>query len=111
MPAAPRHAKPRKPATRRGAPAVAAATLAGVAAAFVFMHIGSAAARPSPDAVPVKRATSGYTSEYVMADVRPSGIARMLRESAGAAQRRPLATLAAARRARWPAAQHHTADE
>jgi len=109
MPAAPRHAKPRKPATRRGAPVVAAATLAGVAAAFVFMHIGSAAARPSHDAMPVNSATSGYTSDYVTADVRRSVIDRMIRESARAAQRRHLAKLAAARRARRQAAQQQAA--
>ena len=109
MPAAPRHAKPRKPATRRGAPVVAAATLAGVAAAFVFMHIGSAAARPSHDAMPVKSATSGYTSDYVTADVRRSVIDRMIRQSAKAAQRRHLAKLAAARRARRRAAQQQAA--
>jgi hypothetical protein len=109
MPAAPRHAKPRKPATRRGAPVVAAATLAGVAAAFVFLHIGSAAAGPSHDAMPVKSATSGYTSDYVTADVRGGVIARMIRESARAAQRRHLAKLAAARRARRQAAQQQAA--
>jgi hypothetical protein len=109
MPAAPRHAKPSKPATRRGAPVLAAATLAGVAAAFVFLHIGSAAAGPSHDAMPVKSATSGYTSDYVTADVRRGVIARMIRESARAAQRRHLAKLAAARRARRQAAQQQAA--
>jgi hypothetical protein len=105
MPAAPRHAKPSKPATRRGAPVVAAATLAGVAAAFVFLHSGSAAAGPPHDAMPVKSAMSGFTSDYVTADVRRQVIARMIRESARAAQRRHLAKLAAARRARRQAAQ------
>jgi hypothetical protein len=109
MPAAPRHAKLSKPATRRGAPVLAAATLAGVAAAFVFLHIGSAAAGPSHDAMPVKSATSGYTSDYVTADVRRGVVARMIRESARAAQRRHLAKLAAARRARRQAAQQQAA--
>ena len=109
MPAAPRHAKPSKPATRRGIPVVAAATLAGVAAAFVFLHSGSAAAGPSHDAVPVKSTTSGYTSDYVTADVTHRVIARMIRESARAAQRRHLAKLAAARRARRQAAQQQAA--
>ena len=68
MPAAPRHAKPSKPATRRGAPVLAAATLAGVAAAFVFLHGGSAAARPSHAAIPAMRTMSGFTSDYVTAD-------------------------------------------
>jgi hypothetical protein len=111
MPAAPRHAKPSKPATRHVAPVVAAATLAGVAAAFVFLHSGSAAARPSHDAMPVKNATSSFTSDYVAADVKHSVIARMVRESARAAQRRHLAKLAAARRARRQAAQQQAAQQ
>jgi len=111
MPAAPRHAKPSKPVTKRGAPVVAAATLAGVAAAFVFLHSGSAAAGPSHDAMPVKSATSGFTSDYVTADVRRGVITRMIRESARAAQRRHLAKLAAARRARRQAAQQQAATQ
>src|SRR5215472_2777991 len=109
MPAAPRHAKPGKPATRRGAPVVAAATLAGVAAAFVFLHSGSAAARPSHDAGPVTSTTSRLTSDYGMADGSRRIIARMVGQSARAAQRRHLAKLAAARRARRQAAQQQAA--
>ena len=109
MPAAPRHAKPSKPATRRGAPVLAAATLAGVAAAFVFLHGGSAAGRPSHDAMPVTSATSGFTSDYVTADAWRTVVARMTRQSARAAQRRHLAKLAAARRARRQAAQQAAA--
>lgn len=109
MPAAPRHAKPSKPVTRRGVPVMAAATLAGVAAAFVFLHGGSAAARPSHDAMPVQSATSSFTSDYVTADVRRAVIARMIRESARTAQRRHLAKLAAARRARRQAARQQAA--
>lgn len=109
MPAAPRHAKPRKPATRRGAPVVAAATLAGVAAAFVFLHGGSAAARPSHDTMPATRTTPGFASDYVTADVKRMVAARMIRQSARAAQRRHLAKLVAARRARRQAAQQQAA--
>jgi hypothetical protein len=109
MPTAPRHAKPRKPATRRGAPIAAAATLAGVAAAFVFLHSGSAVAGPSRGAMPVTSAAPGFTSDHVMADVRRGVIARMVRESARAAQRRHLTRLAAARRARQQAAQQQAA--
>ncbi len=109
MPAAPRHAKPSKPATRRGVPIAAAATLAGVAAAFVFLHSGSAAAGPSHGAMPVESTTSGFTSDYVKADASRRVIARMIRESARAAQRRHLAKLAAARRARRQAAQQQAA--
>ena len=105
MPSAPRHAKPSKPVTKRGVPVVAAATLAGVAAAFVFLHSGSAAAGPSHDAMPVTSAMSGYTSDYLTADGSRRVIARMIGESARAAQRRHLAKLAAARRARRQAAQ------
>ena len=109
MPAAPRHAKPSKPATRRGAPVLAAATLAGVAAAFVFLHGGSAAGRPSHDAMPVTSTTSGFASDYVTADVTRTVVARILSRSARAAQRRHLAKLAAARRARRQAAQQQAA--
>jgi hypothetical protein len=55
--------------------------------------------------MPVKSAMSVFTSDYVTADVRRRVIARMIRESARAAQRRHLAKLAAARRARRQAAQ------
>src|SRR5215469_7218344 len=109
MPAAPRHAKPSKPATRRGVPIVAVATLAGVAAAFVFLHGGSAAARPSRDAMPVTSTAAGLTSDYVTAAGSRRIFARMIRASARAAQHRHLAKLAAARRARRQAAQHQAA--
>jgi Transglycosylase-like domain len=108
MPAAPRHAKPGKPVTKRGVPLAAAATLAGVAAVFVFLHGGSAAAGRAHDAMQVESATSGYTSDYVTADARRGVVARMTRESARA-QRRHLAKLAAARRARRQAAQQQPA--
>src|SRR5262249_17255374 len=111
MPAAPRHAKPSKPATRRGAPVVAAATLAGVAAGFVFWHGGSAAARPSHPTMPAASTMAGFTSDYVTADVRRTVVARMIRESARAAQRRHLAKLAAAQRARRQAAQQQAAQQ
>ena len=109
MPTAPRHAKPSKPATRRGAPVVAAATLVGVAAAFVFLHGGSAAAKPAHDAMPVTSTAPGFTSDYVTTDVRRTVIARMISESARAARHRHLARLAAARRARRQAAQQPAA--
>ena len=64
MPAAPRHAKPKTPAIRLGAPVVAAATLAGVAAAFVFLHGGSAAPGPSVIAIPVTSAESAGFTNY-----------------------------------------------
>jgi len=55
------------------------------------------------------RATSSFTTDYVTADVRRTVVARMIRESARAAQRRHLAKLAAARRARRQAAQQQAA--
>lgn len=49
MPAGSRHAKPQAPVKKFGIPAAAAATLAGVAAAFVFLTGGASAA---PNALP-----------------------------------------------------------
>ncbi len=109
MPAAPRHSKPRKPATRLGAPLVAAATLAGVAAAFVFLPGGSAAAKPSHHAMAVTTAASGLTSDYVTTDVRHEVASRMVRESARAARRKYLAKRAAAQLAQQQAAQQQAA--
>lgn len=60
MPAGSRHAKPQAPVKKFGIPAVAAATLAGVAAAFVFMHGASAAPRALPgDAIAVTTTDAG----------------------------------------------------
>jgi hypothetical protein len=59
--------------------------------------------------MPVTTATSGFTSDYVTADVRRGVIDRMVRQSARAAQRRHLAKLAATRRARQQAAQQQPA--
>jgi len=68
------------------------------------LHGGSAAAGPSHDAKPVASTTSGFSSDYVTTDGSRRLIALMVRESARAAQRRHLAKLAAARRARQQAA-------
>jgi len=59
--------------------------------------------------MPAASKTSGFTSDYVTADVRRTVVARMIRESARAAQRRHLAKLAAAQRARRQAAQQQAA--
>ena len=59
--------------------------------------------------MPVTSTTSSFTSDYVTADGSRRVIARMIRESARAAQRRHLAKLAAARRARRQAAQQQAA--
>src|SRR5207245_2778987 len=82
---------------------------AAVAASFVSLHGGSAAARPAHDAMPVASTTSGSTSDYLTADVRRTVIARIIRESARTARHERLARLAAARRARRQAAQQQAA--
>src|SRR5260370_33264106 len=73
MPEASRHAKPRKPAMRFRAPIVAAATLAGVAAAFVFLHGGTAApgaSRGAIQATSATRANPGITAYQVTTALR-----------------------------------------
>ena len=106
MPAASRHAKPKTPAIRLGAPVVAAATLAGVAAAFVFLQGGSAAPRSSHDAIPLTSAGSGAADYQMTAAVRHDVAARMVQRAARAARRRHLA---AARLARQQAAHQAAA--
>jgi hypothetical protein len=59
--------------------------------------------------MPVTSTTSDFTSDYVTADAKRMVAARMIRQSARAAQRRHLAKLAAARRARRQAAQQRAA--
>jgi hypothetical protein len=70
MPAAPRHAKPPAPATRFRAPAVAAVALAGVAAAFVSLHGGSAPSQSSDQALSAARDEAVFTGGHVPAEVR-----------------------------------------
>ena len=108
MPAAPRHAKRKASAIRRGAPIAAAATLAGVAAAFVSLHGGSAAAPgPSDFAVPVTSAGSaGPTSDRVANAIHRDVAtleARIVRQARRAARSRHLAAVAAAQRAQQQA--------
>jgi hypothetical protein len=59
--------------------------------------------------MPATSTTSGFTSDYVTANVWRGVMARLIGESARAAQRRHLAKLAAARRARRQAAQQQAA--
>jgi hypothetical protein len=59
--------------------------------------------------MPAARTTLSFASDYVTADVRRTVFARMIRQYAKAAQRRRLAKLAAARRARRQAAQQQAA--
>ena len=105
MPAASRHAKPKTPATRLRAPVVAAATLAGVAAAFVSLQGGSAAPKPARYAIPVTSAGSGFTGDRAANAIRRNVAALEARMVRRAARRRHLAALAAARLARQQAAQ------
>jgi hypothetical protein len=61
--------------------------------------------------MPVTSATSDFTSDYVTVAGSHRMIARVMGESARAAQRRHLAKLAAARRARRQAAQQQAAQQ
>jgi len=70
MPAAPRHAKPKAPATRFKAPAVAAVALAGLAATFVSLHGGSAASTSSNSAISAASEDAAFTGGHVTAEVR-----------------------------------------
>ena len=118
MPAASRHAKPKTRVIRLGAPVVAAATLAGVAVAFVFLEGGSAAPRPSRHAIPVTSIVTTTSAGSVSADDPMTTFvrrdlavlaARMIQRSRTAARRRHLAALAAARLAQQQAAQQQAA--
>jgi hypothetical protein len=111
MPAAPRHSKTKTPATRVGIPVSAAAALAGVAAAFVFLPGGPAAAKPSHYTAAVTTAASGLTSDQVTIDVRRQVASRMAREAVSATRSQYLAALAAARLAQQHAAQQHAAQQ
>ena len=108
MPPASRHAKSKAPAIKRGAPVVAAATLAGVAAAFVSLQGGSAAApMPARYVMPVTSAGHSVTRDRVTTDVRRdiAGLEASLIRASIAAQHKHLVALAAARLAQQQAAQ------
>src|SRR5262245_31469509 len=70
MPAAPRHAKPKAPATRLKAPAVAAVALAGLAATFVCLHGGRAAPTTSGSAVSAASEDAIFTGSHVTTEIR-----------------------------------------
>ena len=111
MPGAPRHSRPRstrKPALRVGVPVLAAATLAGVAAAFVFLSGGSpgAVAAQSPHSVvSVTSKTSSLASDDMMFHMQHVIAARTVRDTARTIRRKYLAGLAAAQLAKKQAAQ------
>ena len=112
MPPAPRHSRPktsRKPAVKIGVPVLAAATLAGVAAAFVFLTGGSAGSAASTSAshskISVASSASSLTSDEMMIDVHHQVAARTVRDTARTIRRHYLARLAAARLAQKKAAE------
>ncbi len=80
---------------------MAAATLAGVAAAFVSLQGGLAASKPSDDATLVKTAGSGVTGNQMITTIHQDSAVLQTRALRRAAQRRHLA----ARRAQQQAAQ------
>jgi hypothetical protein len=111
MPPASRHARPKAPANRFRAPIAAVVTLAGVAAAFVFLHNGLATAKPvqhetAAASAPRSAARSTFTEDRMTTVVRRDIARRTNRmaERAKAARRKHLAALAAARAARQAAA-------
>jgi hypothetical protein len=102
-----RHAKPRSRARKAGSLAAAAATLAGVAAAFVLLQGGPASAGPSrPAPVPDAAVSSTAVADNLMATaaIHRASAAMRARAAAGraraAARRRHLAERAARQRAR-----------
>ena len=112
MPPAPRHSRPktpRKPAVRIGVPVLAAATLAGVAAAFVFLTGGSAGSAASTSSshskISAASMASSLTSDDMMIDVHHQVASRTVRDTARTIRRHYLAKLAAARLAQKKAAE------
>jgi hypothetical protein len=119
MPEAPRHAKLKSPATRLRPVVVAAATLAGVAAAFMLVSGGAAAPKPAHVAIPVAVTSSGpvtdttssFTAYQVTAEVRRDAAALRTRAIRRIARRKQLAAIAAARLAQQQAAQQAAAQQ
>ena len=116
MPPAPRHSRPktsRKPAVKIGVPVLAAVTLAGVAAAFLFLSgggsPGSAASTSSHAKISVTSAASSLNSDEMMIDVRHQVASRNVRDNARAIRRKYLARLAAVRLAKKKAAEQQAA--
>src|SRR5215467_11326715 len=102
MPEAARHAKPKSPARRLAGPSIAAAALAGIAAAFVFLP-GGGPAQAAPD-----RALSQPPAVTLPAnrpDVTPNRLAATMHQTSA-----QLETQAAAARARAAAHRRHLAE-
>ncbi len=108
MPAASRHAKPKRFSLRFGASAAAAATLASVAAAFVFLPGGPAAPGPSSHTSDVTSAGPGLDA-YQTATASRRAFAtvesQMVRRTRTAARRAHVAALAASRHVQQATAQ------
>jgi hypothetical protein len=113
MPAASRHAKPKSPAIRFGALAVAAAALAGVAAAFVFLPGRPAAPGSSRHVIAATSAESGLATDQMTTDQLSTSVRRHIatletrhfQRARAAAQRKRRAALAAAQQAQQAASQ------
>ena len=102
MPEAARHAKPKSPARRLAGPSIAAAALAGIAAAFVFLP-GSGPAQAAPDrALSQPPAVTLHTNRP---DVTPNRLAATMHKTSAR-----LETRAAAARARAAAHRRHLAE-
>ena len=102
MPEAARHAKPKSPARKMAGPSIAAAALAGIAAAFVFLP-GSGPAQAAPD-----RSLSQPPAVTLPAnrpDVTPNRLAATMHQTSA-----QLETRAAAARARAAAHRRHLAE-
>ncbi len=103
MPGASRHAKPRRSSIRFGAPVAAAATLAGVAAAFLLLHGAPAAPAPARHVIPVVTTESSLIDYRATTTVRHD-VATMESRMVRRVRRRRHAALAAAQHAQQPAA-------
>jgi hypothetical protein len=90
---------------------MAAAALTGVAAAFVFLHGGSAAAKPSRPVIPATKIVSTFTDYQETAEVHRDAAALWIRTVRRTARRKQLAAIAAARLARQQAAQQQAAQQ
>jgi hypothetical protein len=99
MPAAPRHAKPKAPATRFKAPAVAAVALAGVAATLVSLHGGSAAHTSSSSTISGASEDALFTGGHVTAQIRRDVGRAQARSARRVARTHKLAQQRAAQRA------------
>ncbi len=124
MPAAPRHSKPRNPAItlarpknpalKLGIPVLAAVTLAGVAAAFVFLAHRPGAPAASRATKATTTAVSGLTADELTLNMRHQIASRTVRHVAVTIRHRYLtarahASRAAARRAQQQASQQAAA--